>query len=102
VLDSAQTFTGLIAGFSSPPGVSEAIDLEDISFGAGTKVTFTEAASNLSGTLTVTSGSETANLTLLGQYTTANFTASSDGHGGTLIKDPAVTAAASVATPQHG
>jgi hypothetical protein len=51
-------------------------------------VTFTEAANNLSGTLMVTSGSETANLTLLGQYSTANFTLSSDGHGGTIVTDP--------------
>ena len=99
-LESSQTFTGLIAGFSSPPGVNESIDLQDISFGAGTKVTFTEAASNLSGTLTVTCGSETANLTLLGTYSTANFTLSSDSHGGTLVKDPAATAAASLTTPQ--
>jgi autotransporter passenger strand-loop-strand repeat protein len=99
VLDSSQTFTGLIAGFSSPPGVTEQIDLQDISFGAGTKVTFTQT-SITSGTLTVTSGTETANLTLLGTYSTANFTLSSDGHGGTLVKDPAVTAAASLTTPQ--
>jgi autotransporter passenger strand-loop-strand repeat protein len=100
-LDASQSFTGLIAGFASPAGVNEAIDLRDISFGAGTKVTFTEAASNLSGTLTVTSGSETANLTLLGVYSTANFTLSSDGSGGTLVKDPGVTASASIAAPQH-
>jgi hypothetical protein len=48
----------------------------------------------------VTSGSETTNLTLLGVYSTANFTLSSDGHGGTLIKDPAVTASESIAAPQ--
>jgi autotransporter passenger strand-loop-strand repeat protein len=99
VLDSSQTFTGLIAGFASPPGVTEQIDLQDISFGAGTKVSFTQT-SITSGTLTVTSGTETANLTLLGTYSTANFTLSSDGHGGTLVKDPAVAAAASLTTPQ--
>jgi hypothetical protein len=38
---------------------------------------------------------------LLGQYSAQNFTLSSDGHGGTLITDPAVTASASIATPQH-
>jgi hypothetical protein len=54
----------LIAGFAPPAGITEAIDLRDISFGAGTTATFTEAANNLSGTLTVTSGAQTASLTL--------------------------------------
>jgi hypothetical protein len=83
-----QSFEGLIAGLASPHGVTEEIDLRDIAFGAGTKETFTEASNHLSGTLTVTSGSETAHLTLLGQYSTANFTLSSDLHGGTLVTDP--------------
>jgi hypothetical protein len=87
-LDASQTFEGLIAGFASPHGVTEEIDLRDIAFGAGTKETFTEASNHLSGTLTVTSGSETANLTLLGQYSTANFHLASDLHGGTLVTDP--------------
>jgi autotransporter passenger strand-loop-strand repeat protein len=87
-LDFSQGFTSLIAGFASPPGVTEGIDLMDITFGAGTSVKFTEAANNTSGTLTVTDGSHTANLTLLGQYATANFSLASDGHGGTLITDP--------------
>jgi hypothetical protein len=49
----------------------------------------------------VTDGSHTATLTLLGQYSAANFSLSSDGVGGTLIKDPAVTASASIAAPQQ-
>jgi hypothetical protein len=44
--------------------------------------------SNGSGTLTVTSGTKVETLTLLGQYSLADFSASSDGHGGTLITDP--------------
>ena len=60
----------------------------DITFGAGTSVKFTEAAGNTSGTLTVTDGTHTANLTLLGQYATANFSLASDGHGGTMVTDP--------------
>jgi autotransporter passenger strand-loop-strand repeat protein len=100
-LDFSQGFNGTIAGFASPAGVTEAIDLVDITFGAGTSVKFAEAAGNTSGTLTVTDGTHVANLTLLGQYSTANFSLSSDGHGGTLITDPAVTASASIAAPQH-
>jgi autotransporter passenger strand-loop-strand repeat protein len=100
-LDYSQGFNGTISGFASPAGVTEAIDLVDITFGTGTSVKFTEAAGNTSGTLTVTDGTHTANLTLLGQYSAANFSLSSDGNGGTLITDPAVTASASIAAPQH-
>jgi hypothetical protein len=45
---------------------------------------------NLSGTLTVTDGTHTASLTLIGQYVAAQFTSASNGHGGTLIGDPPV------------
>jgi hypothetical protein len=36
----------------------------------------------------VSSGAAVETLTLLGQYTAANFSATSDGAGGTLITDP--------------
>jgi len=42
-------------------------------------------------TLTVSSGAAVENLTLLGQYSLANFSATSDGAGGTLITDPPVS-----------
>jgi autotransporter passenger strand-loop-strand repeat protein len=100
-LDYSQGFQGTVAGFASPHGVTEEIDLCDIAFGSTTTLSFTEAGNHLSGTLTVTDGSHTATLTLLGQYSAANFSLSSDGVGGTLIKDPAVTASASIAAPQH-
>jgi len=92
VLDTPANFTNaVVAGF----GTGDQIDFGNIGFTAGTtstkgkkggkEVTFTEAASNMSGTLTVTDGVNTANITLLGQYMAANFTAASDGHGGTII-----------------
>ena len=92
VLDTPANFTNaVVAGF----GTGDQIDFGNIGFTAGTtstkgkkggkEVTFTEAASNMSGTLTVTDGVNTANITLLGQYMAANFTATSDGHGGTII-----------------
>jgi hypothetical protein len=34
-------------------------------------------------------GTHTANITLLGQFTATHFTSASDGHGSTLIGDPA-------------
>ncbi|HJZ98141.1 MAG TPA: hypothetical protein VKE70_16640, partial [Candidatus Solibacter sp.] len=93
-LDDSQDFHGLISGFASPSGVTEEIDLRDIAFTKGrTHLIFKEASNHLSGTLTVTDGTHTANLTLLGQYTAANFHLASDGHGGTMITDPMVGSA---------
>ena len=101
-LDASQSFEGLIAGFASPHGVIEEIDLVDIPFTNGkTTETFTEASNHLSGTLTVTSGSETANLTLLGQYSTANFHLASDLHGGTLVTDPSSPVAGNPVLTAH-
>ena len=60
----------------------------DIVFGKKTHATFKEDKNHLSGTLTVTDGTHTASLTLLGQYSTGDFSLSSDGHGGTMITDP--------------
>jgi len=86
-LDDSIHFGGLIAGFGQP----DILDLSDIAFGAGTHVSFAEAGGATSGTLTVTDGLHTANLTLLGQYVTAQFTSGGDGHGGTEIGDPPTT-----------
>jgi hypothetical protein len=91
-LDASQVFHGLISGFGSPSGVTEEIDLRDIAFGKSTHVKFQEAKDGLSGTLTVRDGKNEVDLTLLGQYSTANFSLASDGHGGTFITDPQSTA----------
>src|SRR5262249_48099279 len=88
-LDDSQHFQGLVAGFASPSGVTEEIDLRDIAFGNSTNERFVEALNHLSGTLKVTDGTHTANLTLLDQYSTADFSLASDGHGGTIITDGA-------------
>ena len=74
----------MIAGFASPKGVIEEIDLGDIVFGKKTKVSFKEDKNHLSGTL---DGTHTANHTLLGQYSAGNFNLASDGHGGTMVTD---------------
>jgi len=88
LLDASPSFHGLVAGF----GTSDQLDLLDIAFvsastkkGSTSHLSFTEAASNLSGTLTVTDGVNTASIQLLGQYTASEFVAASDGHGGTII-----------------
>jgi len=43
------------------------------------------------GTLTVTDGSHTANIALLGHYMASTFVTSSDGHGGTNVVDRSAT-----------
>jgi len=97
ILDGSTSFHGLVADFGTfLPGYGfgvkpDQIDLRDIAFIATTgkkgqtHVSFTEAASNLSGTLTVTDGIHTASIQLLGSYIASEFVAASDGHGGTLI-----------------
>jgi hypothetical protein len=41
----------------------------------------------------VSDGTHTASIALLGNYSLANFTASSDGHGGTSVVDPPLSPA---------
>jgi autotransporter passenger strand-loop-strand repeat protein len=86
---------GLVAGFGD---IDDFIDFRDIPFTSGvTTVSFAEALNNTSGTLTVTSGGLSANITLLGQYSTFNFKATDDGFGGTAVHDPPVGADQSIA-----
>ena len=40
------------------------------------------------GILSVSDGTHTANIALLGNYMASSFVASSDGHGGTSVVDP--------------
>jgi hypothetical protein len=70
------------------------IDLRGLAYTSGaTNLSWTRLTSgaNASGTLTVSSGAAVESLTLLGQYTAANFGATSDAFGGTLITDPPVS-----------
>ena len=63
------------------------LDLDDIVFGAGTTASYSGNSST--GTLTVSDAqSHIAHIALLGNYTGATFSTSSDGHGGTLVVDP--------------
>ena len=67
-LDDAPAFTGQISGLTG----SDAVDLADISYGANTKATFSGNANG--GTLTVTNGTQTANIALLGNYLSSGWT----------------------------
>jgi len=80
-LDQSAAFTGTVAGFAA----GDFFDLADIGFGAGTTLSYAADASGTSGTLTVSDGTHTANLALLGQYAAAGFQGSADAGAGTLV-----------------
>jgi hypothetical protein len=84
-IDNSSSFSGTIAGQLA---IGDVIDLADITAGAGAKISY--SGNNSPGTLTVSDGTHTASIALLGNYSVANFTASSDGHGGTSVVDPPV------------
>ncbi|MBR0858016.1 beta strand repeat-containing protein [Bradyrhizobium liaoningense] len=97
--DQASGFTGTISGWQD----HDRIDLGDILFSDGvTSLAYAQNSDNSGGTLTVSDGTHTATLSLLGQYSAADFAISSDGHGGTLITDPAVAQQAQLAPALHG
>jgi hypothetical protein len=89
VLGNPENFCGQISGFTGTgpdTNHSDSIDLKGVNFNSGH---FAETFCALTGVLTVTDGSETAHLTFAGFDGTFGF--ASDGKGGTIITDPAVT-----------
>jgi hypothetical protein len=84
-LDDGIAFTGQVSGLTG----SDALDLANVSYGANTTASFSGNAEG--GTLTVTDGTDTAQIALLGNYLTSGWTLSSDGHGGTVVVDPPLT-----------
>jgi len=87
-LDDSHHFSGLVAGF----GLPDLLSLTDLSFVSGaTSATFAQTTVS-SGTLAVTNGATTVDITLLGQYVTGNFHVSSGTGGGTVVSDPPVLA----------
>jgi hypothetical protein len=79
LLDHSSDLTGTVAGMSG----QDTIDFSDINFTTPYAPSYSGNSSN--GTLTVTDGSHTANIALLGNYLASIFVASSDGHGGTSV-----------------
>jgi hypothetical protein len=88
VLADSTKYTGTISHFSSTGRTS--LDLEDIGFGGATAAHF--SGNSASGVLTVTDGTHNARIKLAGDYLSSTWTLSGDGHGGTLVVDPAKTA----------
>jgi hypothetical protein len=94
----SSSFTGTVAGMTG----DEAIDFDAIDPTHVQAPTYSGDASG--GTLTVTDGSHSAHIALLGNYLASTFVASSDGHGGTMVVDPILASsstAASLAPSQH-
>jgi hypothetical protein len=83
-LDQSQYFTGQISGFAA----QDKLDLGDIAFSTATTLSYLTDDDNSGGILKVSDGPHTANLDLIGDYSAASFTLSSDGHGGTMLTVP--------------
>jgi hypothetical protein len=66
---------------------TNALDLLDIGYLKGT-TTASFSGTTASGILTVTDGTNTARIKLIGDYVGASFTLSDDGGGGTRVVDP--------------
>jgi len=96
-IDHAADFRGTVTGFDS----NDLLDLADLAFGSNTILGYVANSNNTGGTLTVSDGTNTANLGLFGQYNAASFAMSTDGSGGTLINDPPATVAETLTQPQH-
>jgi hypothetical protein len=82
-LAHSQAYAGKISGFSHAGGAS--LDLRDIHFVSPSEATFSGNASG--GTLTVTDGTRTAKIKLVGDYTGSAFMAATDNNGGVTITD---------------
>jgi hypothetical protein len=89
LLLASASFTGTVTGFTGSgtgtPATSDKLDLRDINFSSAKF-----AKSYAGNVLTVTDGTHTANISMVGTYTLASFHFASDGSGGTLVTDPPV------------
>jgi choice-of-anchor C domain-containing protein len=81
-LDNSSSFSGTVAGLAG----QDTLDLRDIN--PATVQTPTYSGSSTGGILTVTDGTNTAKISLLGNYLASSFVTSSDGNGGTAVIDP--------------
>jgi hypothetical protein len=70
------------------------LDLPDIAFGAQTTLAYAANANGNGGTLTVSDGRHAASIALLGNYMAGSFVVTADGHGGTLLTETPLQAAA--------
>jgi len=86
-------FHAMISGLHT---AAQKIDLYGFAFTSGETATW--AQSGTSGTLTVTDGSQSARLTLIGTYAASDFKLTQDPHGATFVADPSGPEPAAAAT----
>ena len=79
-LEDSFYFNGTITGF----GASDSIDLANVGF-ATTSISYHENAAGTGGTLAISDGAQTLELSLLGDYSADNFSIVSDQVHGTFI-----------------
>ena len=85
-LDNSQSFAGTVAGLAQ----GQSIDLADIAYATSNSFTYSANSTGASGgELTLSNGTHSASIELLGSYLASSFATSSDGHGGTLLTDSA-------------
>jgi len=91
-LDAPSTFNGQIAGFTGDGTLSgsDQIDLGNMTF--NNSIQSNSTYNNSTGLLTVANGTTVDLLHFVGSYSLANFKFANDGHGGTIVYDPPVTA----------
>jgi len=80
----------MIIGFSKTGTTS--FDLLDIGFVSASEATY--SGTKTGGVLSVTDGTHTAHITMVGNYLSSAWVASSDGHGGVSVVDPPAQAPA--------
>ena len=95
-LGASTAYTGQVSGFSKTG--TTALDLADIGFKNGGQATFSGTTSG--GVLTVTDGTRTAHINLVGDYTSVSWVTQNDGHGGTSVH-AAIPPATAAALSQH-
>lgn len=94
ILDEGSALTGSISGWQS----SGVIDLRGVHFDEdATTLAYAANSDQSGGTLTVADGTHAIALSLLGQYTAADFAIASDGHGGTSVYHPEFLPAITIA-----
>jgi hypothetical protein len=81
-LKQAQSFAATISGFAA----GDTIDAANFLAPPATKFNFVENSGGTGGTLTLTDGSLTANILMMGKYSKSDFTLAPDSGSGTLVK----------------
>ena len=74
-------FTGTVSGF----GAQDVIDLPGIAFDAQTTLGYSSNSNGMGGTLSLTDGTHSAKIALLGNYIASSFALASDHQGGTMV-----------------